>query len=230
MSPLHGLRLNCLLAPLLAATVGAMAVLLGALWHRDDLAAVAEAADRTAINGLAQLSEQNGVVLAAWHASHPAWLALARVSIQGEVVTIQEQTGPVTLRGGPPLGLLLAYQGVQAWNERGLCAVAAPCLPHQGAASIIVGWREPAADPPWWPWLALAGGALLLGGGCGVYLVTRVYLPVEWMERAVAAAAAGELEPPGGADSPETASLRSSIATLISQRKHSDLADAKSRH
>ncbi len=141
---------------------------------------------------------------------------------------ILDQAGAVELRGGPPPELLLAYQGAQTWTDRGRRAVAAASLPRQGQASVVVGWRDPHPSPPWGPWLALAGGVLLFGGGLGAYLVTRVYRPVEWMERAAAAAAAGESEPPGAADSAETASLRSSLAILINQRRTGATGDDQS--
>jgi len=228
MSPLHGLRLNCLLAPLLAALVGAVAVIAGGALHRTWSERGAARHELAAIHGLAQLSESAPPPLAAWQAAHPTWRALARVQVLGDAVTVLEQVGEPALRGGPPPQLLLAYQQPQRWTAGGLVAVAAPCLPHQGAASVIVGWREAAVPPPWWPWLLGAGGVLLLGGGLGVYLVARVYRPVEWMERAAAAAAAGGAVPADDADSLETASLRSSIATLISQRHSSAPADAAS--
>jgi hypothetical protein len=226
MSPLHGLRLNCLLAPLLAALLGVCAVLAGFVVHRSALAEAAAVADRAAICGLAELGAAAvPVTLAAWQVSHPQWKGVARVTVHGDELAILDQAGAVPLRREPTPELLLAYQGVQAWAQGGRQAVAAPCLPRQGTASVVVGWRDPPPAPPWWPWLGLAGGVLLLGGGLGAYLVARVYRPVEWMERATAAAAAGQAEPPGGADSPETASLRSSLATLISQRRHGDGAD-----
>ena len=226
MSPLHGLRLNCLLAPLLAAVIGATAVIAGALLHRADRAEAARLADLTAIRGLAELSGLPGAVpLAAWRLAHPRWRGLARAQVRGETLNILDQAGAVELRGGPPPELLLAYQGAQTWNDRGRRAVAVASLPRQGEASVVVGWCDPPPPPPWWPWLALAGGVLLLGGGLGAYLVARVYRPVEWMDRAAAAAAAGEAEPPGAADSAETASLRSSLATLISQRRAGAASD-----
>ena len=213
MSPLHGLRLNCLLAPLLAALLGALAVFAGARLHRSALAEAADQADRAAIRGLALLGEAEvAPALVAWQAAHPLWRGVARVTVHGETLTILDQGGIVPLRGEPTPELLLAYQGVQSWAAGGCLAVAAPCLPHQGEASVVVAWRAPSPEPAWWPWLSLAGGVLLFGGGLGAYLVARVYRPVEWMERA-----AGQAEPPGGADSPETASLRSSLVTLLSQ-------------
>ncbi len=226
MSPLHGLRLNCLLAPLLAALIGAVAIISGAVLHRADRAEAARAADLTAIRGLAELSGlPDAVRLEAWQLAHPDWRGLARVQVHGDSLEILDQAGAVELRGGPAPELLLAYQGAQTWSDRGRRAVAAPSLPRQGEASVVVGWRDPLPPPPWGPWLALAGGVLLLGGGLGAYLVARVYRPVEWMERAAAAAALGESEPPGAADSAETASLRSSLATLISQRHHGGSSD-----
>ena len=228
MSPLHGLRLNCLLAPLVVAALGAAAVLSGAVLHRGALADASAATDLAVLRGLAQLSESAAPGrLPAWLSAHPVWRGVARIQVRGEALIVLGQTGEVRLRGEASPELLLAYQGAQRWSDHGRTAVAVPCLPQQGEASVIVAWREPAQPPPWWPWIALAGGVLGLGGGLGAYLVARVYRPVEWMERAAAAAAEGGMEPPGGADSPETASLRSSLATLISHRKHSDLADAK---
>lgn len=226
MSPLHGLRLNCLLAPLLAALIGAAAVIAGAVVHRADRAEAARLADLTAIRGLAELSGLPGAVtLATWQLAHPDWRGLARVQVHGETLELLDQAGAVELRGGPAPELLLAYQGAQCWTDRGRRAIAAPSLPRQGQASVVVGWRDPLPPPSWWPWLGLASSVLLLGGGLGAYLVARVYRPVEWMERAAAAAAAGESEPLGAADSAETASLRSSLATLISQRHHGDASD-----
>lgn len=220
MSPLHGLRLNCLLAPLLAAVIGACAVLAGASLHRSALAEAAGLADRAAIRGLAGLAEAEVMpALALWQAAHPQWRGVAQVTVRGEALVVLDQAGIVPLRHEPTPELLLAYQGLQGWSEGGCQAVAAPCLPRQGTASVVVGWRDPPPAPPWWPWLGLAGGVLLLGGALGAYLVARVYRPVEWMERATAAAAAGQGEPPGGVDSPETASLRSSLATLLSQQR-----------
>jgi hypothetical protein len=228
MPSLHGLRLNCLLAPLLAAVIGAGAVLAGAILHRSALAEAAGLADRAAIGGLAELSAAAGAPpLAAWQSAHPQWKGVARVTVHGEELVILDQTGAVPLRREPTPELLLAYQGVQTWSQGDRQAVAVACLPRQGTASVVVGWRDPPPAPPWWPWLGLAGGVLVLGGGLGAYLVARVYRPVEWMERAAAAAVAGQGEPPGAVDSPETASIRSSLATLISQRRHSGLADAK---
>lgn len=228
MSPLHGLRLNCLLAPLVAALIGAAAVIAGAALHRADRAEAARYSDLTAIRGLAELSSLPGSVrLATWQLAHPDWRGLARVQVHDETLEILDQTGVVELRGGPAPELLLAYQGAQCWTDRGRCAVAAPSLPRQGQASVVVGWRDPLPPPAWWPWLALAGSVLLLGGGLGAYLVARVYRPVEWMDRAAAAAAAGESEPLGAAASAETASLRSSLAALISQRHHGDASDDK---
>lgn len=226
MSPLHGLRLNCLLAPLLAAVIGAAAVMAGALLHRAERSEAAGAADLAAIRGLAGLSAMPGSLsLPTWQLAHPEWRALARVQVRGETLVILDQAGAVELRGGPRPELLLAYQAAQTWNERGQHAVAAASLPRHGEASVVVGWRDPPPPPPWWSWLALAGGVMLLGGGLGAYLVARVYRPVEWMERAAAAAAAGDDEPPGAADSAETASLRSSLATLISQRRSGAASD-----
>jgi len=229
MSPLHGLRLNCLLAPLCAAVVGAAAVLAGAVIHRSAVREADEASNSATIRGLAQLGEAEvAPPLLAWLPANPSWTGVARVTVQGAALNILEQAGEVPLGREASPEMLLAYQGVQIWAERGRAVVAAPCLPHQGEASVVVGWRSLPAEPPWWPWLSLAGGVVLLGGGMGVYLVARVYRPVEWMERAAAAAATGQMEPPGGVDSPETASLRSSLAILMSQRPHSDSADGKS--
>ena len=222
MSPLHGLRLNCLLAPLIVAVIGAAAVMAGSFLHR---AAAAEAARDHAtatLRGLARLAEAEvAPPLPTWLAAQAGWSGVARVTIAGEALTIHDRAGEVPLGREATPEMMLGYQAVQCWTDGERLAVAAPCLPRQGAASVVVGWCDLPATPSWWPWLGLAGGVLVLGGGLGAYLVVRVYRPVEWMDRAAAAAASGQSEPPGGVDSPETASLRSSIAMLIEQRSAS---------
>ena len=62
-------------------------------------------------------------------------------------------------------------------------------------------------------------GVLVAGGGLGAYLVARVYRPVLWLERAAQAAASGAPEPAGRVESQETASLRSSLSTILAQRQ-----------
>lgn len=219
MSPLHGLRLNCILAPLAAAAVGAAAVGLTWRWHAGAQAAAGAAADRAAIAGLAGLLElAPSTALPAWLAAHRGWRAAARVQVRdGLVVELERAGDPPVPREATP-DLMLAYQAPRALAAGDGLAVAAPCL-RDGGASLVIGWRAPPSPPPAWPWLALGAGVLALGGGLGAYLVARVYRPVEWMQRAAEAATRGEAEPPGAPAGPETASLRSSIALLASGRR-----------
>ena len=228
MSVLHGLRLNCLLAPLSVAMVGVMAILVGWWLHTQELDARQAAGDLAVVRGWAQLAEA-GVAARpqAWLAAHPDWLALAELRIHDEVVTVVTSAGSVAPPREATSDLLLSYQGARRWRQGGHRLVAAPIIPQAGQPSVLVGWRE---DPPAaaaWPWLLLAAGVVVVGGGLGAYLVARVYRPVLWCERAAAAAANGTELPGGAPEGPETASLRSSIATLIATRKHSDLADPK---
>ncbi len=228
MSVLHGLRLNCLLAPLSVALVGVVAILGGWHLHGQELDARQKADDLAVVRGWAQLAE-GGVAAPpqAWLAAHPDWLAVAELRIRDEVVTVVASAGSVVPPREATSDLLLAYQGARWWRQGGHSVVAAPIIPQAGQPSIVVAWRADPPAPAAWPWLLLAGGVVVIGGGLGAYLVARVYRPVQWCERAAAAAASG-MELPGGApDGPETASLRSSIATLIANRKHTDLADPK---
>lgn len=226
MSPLHGLRLNCLLAPLVAACVGAGAVLLAWRWQADAIRRGAEEAHLAAIAGLARLAEVDAAPpLEAWLAAHPGWSGVAQIRVRADAVVELGRAGTVPLRREAPPDLILAYQGARSWRHGRAVAYAAPCLPRGGASSVVAAWRDPEPPGPAQPWLLLAGGVLALGGGLGAYLVVRVYRPVEWLQRAAEAATRGAGEPPGAPDGPETASLRSSIATLIAQRRHSGGAD-----
>jgi hypothetical protein len=226
MSPLHGLRLNCLLAPLTVALLGAAAVILAYGWHRTAVGSLAADAHATALVGLARLLEADAApALGAWRAAHPDWIAIAQIQVRNETVVVLASTGDVPIRNEASPDLMLSYQGSRHWRDGRRFVYASPCLPQAGASSVVVGWRDQDPEPSQWPWLALAGGVLLLGGGMGSYLVARVYRPVEWCQRAAEAAAHGADMPAGAPDGPETESLRSSIATLIARRRHSDGAD-----
>lgn len=227
MSPLHSLRLNCLLAPLATAAVGLLALAIAWWLHSTALHAAALRAHLAEVDSLAQLAEADAAPpLPSWLASHPGWRGVARVQVQDEELVVLAQAGAVPLTREVTPDLLLAFQAARAWRDGALAACAAPCLPRGGPSSVLVAWRAPPPAPPLWPWLALGGGVLLIGGGLGIYLVLRVYRPVEWLQQAADAAAAGRPEPGGAPDSPETASLRSSIATLIAKRRHTDGGDA----
>lgn len=226
MPNLHGLRLNCILAPLVAALLGASAVLLGCWWHLAGLRSAHDAASLAAITGYARLAESDRApTAAAWQESHAGWTGLARLRIRDAAIERLDAAGEVPLRDEASPDLMLAYQCARLWRHGGRLVCAAPVVPRGGQASIVVGWRV--ADPPTAPgrWFALAAAVLGIGGLLGSYLVARVYRPVEWLQRAAESAAAGGAEPPGAPGGPETESLRSSIATLIAQRRHSDGVD-----
>jgi hypothetical protein len=223
MSPLHGLRLNCLLAPLSVALVAVLVLAVAWRWQVGQTAEQERAARSAALAGLARLIEQGVAVEAGtWQGAHRGWTGVARFRYDGDVLVPLATAGVVPVGAEPSPALLLAFQGAQAWHDADGDAVATPCLPPLGPPSVVVGWYAAAPAPSLTPWLLLAGAVLTVGGGLGVYLVARVYRPVMWMEQAALAAAAGQAEPPGGNASAETASLRSSLAMLIDKRKPDD--------
>jgi len=223
MSPLHGLRLNCLLAPLSVALVAILAILLAWRWQSEQTGEHERAARSAAIAGLARLVEQGvDIDAASWLSAHRGWSGVARFRYDSEALVPLATAGVVPVGTEPSPALLLAFQGAQAWRDPDGAAVAVPCMPASGPPSIMVGWYAAAPSPALTPWLLLAGAVLVMGGGLGLYLVARVYRPVMWMEQAALAAATGQAEPPGGDTSAETASLRSSIALLIERRKPDD--------
>jgi len=228
MSVLHGLRLNCLLAPLSVALVGIIAI--GTAWslQRSNLLTQQRDDDLAQIRGCAQLAEAgNAVPPQAWLAAHPQWQGMATLRLRGETVELLASAGSVTPPRETTQDLLLSYQRPRRWRLGVHWVVAAAILPTVEQPSLLVAWRSDPLMPPTWPWRLQAGGMVVVGGGLGTYLVARVYRPVAWCERAAAVAAAGGEIPGNAPDGPETASLRSSIATLIAKRKHSDLADPK---
>lgn len=223
MSPLHGLRLNCLLAPLTTAALGAAAVLLAWHWHDEAARRMHEEAHMAALSGLARLLESDAApALGAWLPAHPGWNGLAQIQVRNESIVGLAAAGEAPLPREASPQLMQAYRGARHWQDGRQVAYAVPCLPQGGAASVLVAWRAPESPVPIWPWLGLAGGVLLLGGGLGSYLVARVYRPVVWFQHAAEAVASGSAVPADAPDGPETESLRSSIATLISQRRPAD--------
>lgn len=223
MPPLRGLRINCLLAPLSSAAIGAGAILLAWIWHGDAAATAEATAHREAIAGLARLHQAgNGPAAAAWLLAHPGWEGLGRFTLSGDRLDAIDAAGLASRGWEPEPELVLAFQDARTWGGPARMAAAAPCLPVDQRASVVVGWWRPAPAPAAWPWLVLAGGVLLIGGGLGAYLVARVYRPVRWLERAAQAAADGAPEPAGRVDSAETASLRSSLSTILARRQPED--------
>lgn len=217
MSPLRGLRTNCLLAPLTAAAIGALAILLAWRWHAGSLAEAEAAARLAEATALAHEAEAGiAPASAAWLAVHPEAVAAGRWRLAGETLEAVDAAGPALPHEATP-DLVLAFQAARAWREGDRLGSAAPCM-IPGAPQVVAVWWRPAPPPPARSWLLLAGGALLAGGGLGAYLVARVYRPVLWLERAAAAAASGAPEPPGRVDSIETESLRSSLATILGGR------------
>lgn len=223
MSPLHGLRLNCLLAPLTTAAIGAAAVLLTWRWHGEAVRHAQEDAHIAALSGLARLVESDAApALGAWLPAHPGWTGMAQVQVRNEAVIVLGTAGDTPARREASPQVMQAYRGPRHWMDGRLAAYAVPCLPQSGASSVLIAWRAPETPVAIWPWLGLAGGVLALGGGLGIYLVVRVYRPVVWFQRAAEAAAQGGAVPADAPAGPETESLRSSIATLIAQRRHTD--------
>lgn len=219
MSPLRGLRTNCLLAPLSSAAVGALAILIAWSWQRQAASTAEASAHREAIAGLARLQEAgSGPPLAQWLRAHPEWEGVGRFTLTDNRLDAIAVAGTTSQGQEPEPELVLAFQDARTWGGPGRMAAAAPCLPLDQRPSVVVGWWWPAPAPTAWPWLALAGGVILAGGGLGIYLVARVYRPVLWLERAAQAAASGAPEPAGRVDSPETASLRSSLITILGKR------------
>lgn len=218
MTPLHDLRLNCILAPLSVAAAALLALAGAWAWQRHERGELLAAQQREQIAGLARL-DQEGVAppLAAWLAAHPGWSGVARLRLDGDALQALDAAGAAPPREPGP-ELVAAFSGAVAWRDARGDWAAAPSLTSERPAAVIAAWRPAAQPGAAWPWLALAGGMLLLGGGLGLYLVGRVWRPVVWFQQAAADAAQGRAVAdamPGGA---ETASLRSSLASLIAAR------------
>lgn len=217
-SPLRGLRTNCLLAPLTSAVVGALAILVAWGWQQQTADLAEAAAHRDAISGLARLHEAgHGPAAAVWLAAHPEWVGVGRYTLTNDRLDCLDAAGCAGRDQEPEPELILAFQEARTWGGARRLA-AAPCLPMGQPSSVVVGWWQPPAPVSMWPWLALAGGVILIGGGLGVYLVARVYRPVLWLERAAQAAAMGAPEPDGRIESAETASLRSSLRLILDKQ------------
>lgn len=223
MSPLRGLRTNCILAPLAAAFIGALAVIAVGAWQADAALEADLLAHRDALAGLARLAEAGAAPpLAAWQAAHPGWDGLGRYALDGDRLDLLESAGDAPLGREPDPDLILGFQAARAWSDGGIALAAAPAPGADGRTCVLAGgWRPPGRASPW-PFLSLAGAVLAIGGALGVYLVRRVYRPVQWLERAARAAACGAPEPGGRIDSEETASFRTSISTIIQHRGGDD--------
>jgi hypothetical protein len=218
VTPLHDLRLNCILAPLSVALAGLIALAVAWAWHRHEHGELLAAQQREQIAGLARLDQEGAAPpLSAWLAAHPGWSGVARLRLDGDELQALDAAGAAPPREPVP-ELVAAFSGAVAWrNDQGAWA-AAPSLTSERPAAVIAAWRAEAATAAIGPWMALGGGVLLLGGGLGLYLAARVWRPVAWFQQAAAEAAQGRGvsgSMPGGE---ETESLRSSLASLIAAR------------
>ncbi|MCX8005019.1 MAG: hypothetical protein N2688_08690 [Burkholderiaceae bacterium] len=173
----------------------------------------------------ALLPEQEAPPLAAWLPAS-GWQGAALLRVHGEEVQVLARAGDIRLPAEPTPALLDAYRAPQWWAADGRVTVACVRMAQEGLPSLVLLQRAEERRTAWPLWGALAAGTLLLGGALGWYLVARVYRPVQWMEQALAAAAAGRALPPDEVSSEETASLRSSLALLLARRGEAGNGDA----
>jgi HAMP domain-containing protein len=216
---LRGLRLNCILAPLLAALFG-----LGwALWaecaarertvaaHHDDL--------RAALLGWARLLATGGIGLDAVRLADQRWRGLARIETpQPDQLRVIERSGepPAITEGDLPLPLLEAVDAPQAWPHGNALAVAAALPNGDGQVrTLLLGAVAPPPPPPWTGFLLWTALGSALAAALSSYLALRIWRPVrrtaEWADR-LAQGGSGSHQPPE--PSVETRALFDSVRRL----------------
>jgi hypothetical protein len=227
MHLLHGLKLNCLLAPIATALVG-IAGVSGAWGLATNATAAANQAARTAdLAGLAAIAAgDQPPALAGWLTAHPGWLGVAQVRLDGERTVILAAAGDPGVGHEVDQPLLLALQAAQARPFADAGGAAVPCYGASGPPTVLVArWQtDPAVDPGLWLGLIAAVGAV--GLGLGIYLVRRVYQPVDYLIRYAEAAVNDRPEPEGRIASAEVSALASSISTLVGQHRQRRSDDA----
>lgn len=214
MSALAGLRLNCLLVPVVLSAV-ALGATWGIWWLAHETATEQERQDVAQALGICARLRPDGDPRAC-RAADPRWTGLAVLRWRGGRVERQAMDGALRLADdNPHPDLVLAAGGALAWIDRpGLLAAAAPLAADgNGARSLLYGERPDLALDPTLP-LIVSVLVAVLGGALGWYLTRRIYQPVEWLTHEAEAALAGRPRLGQERSSLETASLRSSVIVL----------------
>lgn len=214
MSALAGLRLNCLLVPVVLSVV-ALGATWGIWWLGHEAATTQDQQETAQALAICARLRPDGDPRSC-RAADPRWTGLAVLRWHGGKVERRAADGILCLTDdNPHPDLVLAAGGTLAWIDRpGLLAAAAPlAMDAQGERHLLYGERPALVPDPSLP-LALSALIIVLGGALGWYLARRIYQPVEWLTLEAESALAGRPRLAFERSSKETAALRSSVITL----------------
>lgn len=214
---LAGLRLNCLLAPLIVAIVATAFIVRG---HRASIerAQAAELAGLSAtIVALAARVERAGDAadLAALRGADTRWSAIGLVAIGADAGELRASDGRLaTDIADLPPRVVDGIGGPQGWAEpTGALRAVAPV--HMGGRTLVLLGEATSAIRSGWADAASSCAILIVVAGLlSWYLARRIWRPVEALQRAAEDALAGR--PPAGVtvESSETATARSAVLQL----------------
>lgn len=222
MHPLHHLRLNCLLVPILLGATAAGGTIAIHYLAQERLADAWKDDFTHSIATWARLRGQ-GLPLSAtlWRSVDSRWLATAELRLQDDRLLVVATSGEPTLGIHPPAALPAAVSAPQCWTlPSGRWAVAATVQPYTDAKPLFV-YAE--APPPPTHALGLLATLIViacLSLGLGWYLIRHLWRPVENLQRHADAALRGETPPADTEASEETAAVRSSVILLADRYRN----------
>jgi hypothetical protein len=221
MEALHGLRLNCWLAPMCVVAVG-VGVL---VWYHQTVSAGIRSAHedslRTVQQAYARLEERGSrPSLEDALQADRRWTCLAEIRFtqddHAEILRIAGSPPELDLAAPPP-ELTLAVAEQQLWTTPAGAVAVATALrgTHAGGPTHVLYGQARLTDAGPAPALWTAIIVLVLaGGGLGWYLARRIWRPIEALAADAEAALRGEGPRPLMASS-ETKGVRSSLVTLV---------------